>query len=77
MGRRCYLPKLRCQAGRGEELTGLDRMRLVELPLHARLEDVIGGVNERLAVEQQKIRLERASWLMLTGTCCTSMRLIF
>jgi magnesium chelatase subunit I len=34
-------------------------MRLVELPLHARLEDVIGGVNERLAVEQQKIHLER------------------
>jgi magnesium chelatase subunit I len=44
---------------RGEELTGLDRMRLIELPLNARLEDVIGGINERLAVEQQKIRLER------------------
>lgn len=45
--------------GRGEALTGLDRMRLIELPLNARLEDVIGGVNERLAIEQQKLRLER------------------
>jgi magnesium chelatase subunit I len=34
-------------------------MRLVELPLNARLEDVLGGINERLAVEQQKVRLER------------------
>jgi magnesium chelatase subunit I len=44
---------------RGEDLTGLDRMRLIELPLNARLEDVIGGINERMAVEQQRIRLER------------------
>jgi magnesium chelatase subunit I len=43
----------------GEELTGLDRMRVFELPLNARLEDVIGGINERLAVEQRRIRLER------------------
>jgi magnesium chelatase subunit I len=43
----------------GEDLTGLDRMRLFELPLNARLEDVIGGINERVAVEQQRIRLER------------------
>jgi magnesium chelatase subunit I len=34
-------------------------MRLIELPLNARLEDVIGGINERVAVEQRKIRLER------------------
>ena len=45
--------------GRGEELTGMDQMRLVELPLNARLEDVIGGINERVAVEQRKVRLER------------------
>lgn len=45
--------------GRGEELTGLDRMRLIELPLNARLDDVIGGINERVAVEQRKVRLER------------------
>ncbi|MBN1660071.1 MAG: ATP-binding protein [Anaerolineae bacterium] len=52
-------PDCAVKMGRGEALTGLDRMRLVELPLNARLEDVIGGVNERLAVEQQKVRLER------------------
>ena len=52
-------PNCAAKLARGEELTGLDRMRLVELPLHARLEDVIGGVNERLAVEQQRIHLER------------------
>ena len=52
-------PSCAAKLARGEELTGIDRMRLVELPLHARLEDVVGGVNERLAVEQQKIRLER------------------
>ncbi|HSR34569.1 MAG TPA: ATP-binding protein, partial [Anaerolineae bacterium] len=45
--------------GRGEALTHLDQMRLIELPLNARLEDVIGGINERVAIEQQKIRLER------------------
>lgn len=44
---------------RGEPLTGPDRMRLIELPLNARLEDVIGGVNERIAIEQQRVRLER------------------
>ncbi|MCI0710275.1 MAG: ATP-binding protein [Chloroflexi bacterium] len=36
-----------------------DRVKLIELPLNARLEDVVGGVNERIAVQQQKIRLER------------------
>jgi len=45
--------------GQGESLTGLDRMRFIELPLNARLEDVIGGLNERLAIEQRKVRLER------------------
>ena len=34
-------------------------MRLIELPLNARLEDVIGGVNERVAIEQNRVRLER------------------
>jgi magnesium chelatase subunit I len=44
---------------RGEPLTALDRMRLVELPLHARLEDVIGGINERIAIEQNRVKLEK------------------
>ncbi len=44
---------------RGEPLTALDRMRLVELPLNARLDDVVGGVNERVAIEQNRIKLEK------------------
>ncbi len=35
-----------------------ERMRLVELPLNARLEDVVGGVNERVALEQGRVLLE-------------------
>lgn len=34
------------------------RMRLVELPLNARLEDVVGGINERVALEQGRVLLE-------------------
>jgi len=45
--------------GYGEPLTALDRVRLIELPLNARLEDVVGGINERIAIEQQRVRLER------------------
>jgi magnesium chelatase subunit I len=33
-------------------------MRLVELPLNARIEDVVGGLNERVAVEQYRMLLE-------------------
>ncbi|HWQ14138.1 MAG TPA: ATP-binding protein [Roseiflexaceae bacterium] len=33
-------------------------MRIVELPLNARMEDVVGGVNERVALEQQRVLLE-------------------
>ncbi len=32
---------------------------MLELPLNARIDDVVGGVNERIAVQQQKVRLER------------------
>lgn len=42
----------------GEPLPARERMRLVELPLNARLEDVVGGVNERVALEQGVVRLE-------------------
>ncbi|RRR74884.1 MAG: magnesium chelatase [Candidatus Viridilinea halotolerans] len=35
-----------------------ERMRLVELPLNARLDDVVGGINERIALEQERIQLE-------------------
>lgn len=33
-------------------------MRLVELPLNARLEDVVGSINERVALEQNRVLLE-------------------
>jgi magnesium chelatase subunit I len=52
-------PECAIRMAHGEALTGQDRMRLIELPLNARLEDVIGGINERVAVEQRKVRLER------------------
>jgi magnesium chelatase subunit I len=44
--------------GQGEPLTYLDRVRLIELPLNARLEDVVGGLDER-AVVHQRLRLNR------------------
>lgn len=43
----------------GESITRLNPVRLIELPLNARLEDVIGGINERVALQQSRIRLDR------------------
>lgn len=41
----------------GEPLAAMDRVRLVELPLNARLEDVVGGIDERAAVhERMRVR---------------------
>jgi len=42
----------------GEPLAKMDRVRLVELPLNALLEDVVGGLDERAAVHQ-RMRLKR------------------
>jgi magnesium chelatase subunit I len=39
--------------GLGEPLTFLDRSRLIELPLHSELPDVIGGIDERSAAHQR------------------------
>jgi magnesium chelatase subunit I len=47
------------KVGYGEPLSRLERVRIVNLPLNARLEDVVGGIDERLALEQQRVRLER------------------
>ena len=47
------------RVGYGEPLTVEDRVRIVELPLNAQLEDVVGGINERLALEQRRLRLEQ------------------
>ncbi len=50
-------PDCAVKLGRGEAITAPDKMRLVELPLNARLEDVVGGIDERVALEQNKVRL--------------------
>ncbi|RMF44031.1 MAG: AAA family ATPase [Anaerolineae bacterium] len=42
----------------GEPLSRLEPARLVELPLNARLEDVVGGLDER-AVVHERMRLRR------------------
>jgi magnesium chelatase subunit I len=42
----------------GEPLTYTDRVRLVELPLNSRIEDVVGGLDERAAVHN-RLRLSR------------------
>lgn len=43
----------------GEAISHYEQVKLVELPLNARLDDVVGGVNERVAVQRNAIRLER------------------
>ncbi len=43
----------------GESISHYESVKLVELPLNARLEDVVGGINERIAVQQNRVRLER------------------
>ena len=42
----------------GEPLTRTDRVKLIELPLNAQLEDVVGGIDERAAVHE-RMRLKR------------------
>ncbi len=44
---------------RGESITRLASVQLIELPLNARLDDVIGGINERVAIQQNRVRLDR------------------
>lgn len=43
----------------GQPISHYEPVKLVELPLNARLEDVVGGINERVAVQQQRVRIER------------------
>ena len=52
-------PECRAKLAAGEPISRYDTVKLVELPLNARLEDVVGGVNERIAVQQGRVRLER------------------
>ena len=43
--------------GQGISLTSPDQVRLIELPLNARLDDVVGGIDERAALhERMRIR---------------------
>lgn len=44
---------------KGEAISHYEAVRLVELPLNARVEDVVGGINERVAVNRNTIRVER------------------
>ncbi|MGB7540294.1 MAG: ATP-binding protein [Anaerolineales bacterium] len=41
--------------GQGDPLTFKDRSRLIELPLHSELADVIGGIDERAAAHQRML----------------------
>lgn len=43
---------------RGDSLTRTDRVKLIELPLNALLEDVVGGIDERAAIHE-RMRLKR------------------
>lgn len=43
----------------GQSISHFEPVKLVELPLNARMEDVVGGINERIAVQQQRVRVER------------------
>jgi magnesium chelatase subunit I len=43
--------------GEGQPLTAPDQVRLIELPLNAKIEDVIGGIDERAAAhERMRVR---------------------
>jgi magnesium chelatase subunit I len=44
---------------RGDPISHMEAVRLVELPLNARVEDVVGGINERAAVHRNTVRVER------------------
>lgn len=44
--------------GEGKSLTHRDRVRLIELPLNANLDDVVGGLDER-AMAHERMRLKR------------------
>jgi magnesium chelatase subunit I len=43
----------------GQPLSVSDRVRLIELPLNARLEDVVGGIDDRIAVTHERLRIKR------------------
>lgn len=60
-------PECQERVARGEPLILTEPMRLIELPLNARLEDVVGGVNERVALEQRRVLLEPGALAVAHG----------
>jgi magnesium chelatase subunit I len=52
-------PDCAAKLERGEEITYLAPMQLVELPLNASMDDVIGGPNPRVALEQSRWQLQQ------------------
>ncbi len=51
-------PECARKYGQGEPLAVMDRVRLVQLPLNAQIEDVVGGIDERAALHD-RLRLQR------------------
>lgn len=45
--------------GEGKPLSALDHVHLIELPLNSQLEDVVGGIDERLSVTHERLRVRR------------------
>src|SRR6266498_3956262 len=44
--------------GEGQPLTASDQVRLIELPLNAKIDDVVGGIDER-AIAHERLRVRR------------------
>jgi len=57
-GMEAICPDCAKKFGEGEPIAVLDQARLVELPLNARINDVVGGIDER-AVSHDRLRLRR------------------
>jgi magnesium chelatase subunit I len=51
-------PDCRDKLNRGEPISYIARQAVVELPLNATLDDVVGGANVRLSLEQQHLRFD-------------------
>jgi magnesium chelatase subunit I len=62
-----HCPDCRERVAQGQPLLLAEPMRLIELPLNARLEDVVGGVNERVALEQRRVLLEPGALAVAHG----------
>jgi len=58
-GKAGVCPECAKKIERGEPISRWAQVALIELPLNARLEDVVGGINERIAVQQNRVRIER------------------